>query len=158
MNWQEVCEHPSLQDLPFKIKLNERGEIVMAPTTVAHAARKGEMNFRLGSLCREGNLLNECAISTAKGTKVADVAWASDARFAKIKDETECSIAPEVCVEVLSLSNTNDEIAEKRKLYFDQGAHEVWICHDDGDIHFYNAAGRLEQSLLFSYFPQHIDM
>ena len=29
MNWQEVCEHPSLQDLPFKIELNEKGEIIM---------------------------------------------------------------------------------------------------------------------------------
>ena len=23
MNWQEVCEHPSLKDLPFKIELHE---------------------------------------------------------------------------------------------------------------------------------------
>jgi len=158
MNWQEVCEHPSLQDLPFKIELNERGEVVMALTTVSHAARQGEINGRLGSLCRGGNVPSECAIYTTKGTKVADVAWASEERFLRIKDETECSIAPEVCVEVLSLSNTNDEITEKRKLYFDQGAQEVWLCHSDGAIHFYNAAGRLEQSVLFPHFPQHIDM
>ena len=158
MNWQEVCEHPSLQDLPFKIELNERGEIVMAPVRVAHSAYQGEIGFLLRSQRQEGKVLAECAIKTIKGTKVADVAWASDARFAQIKDEIECSIAPEVCVEVLSLSNTDDEIAEKRRLYFDQGAQEVWICHGDGDMHFYNPAGKLEQSVLFPHFPQHIEI
>ena len=24
MNWQEVCEHPSLKDLPFKIELEKK--------------------------------------------------------------------------------------------------------------------------------------
>ncbi len=156
MNWQEVCEHPSLQDLPFKIETNERGEIVMAPTKVYHAAYQGKISFLLGSLRQNGNVLAECAISTVKGTKVADVAWASEVRFQQIKDETECSIAPEVCVEVLSISNRDDEIAEKRKLYFDQGAQEVWICKADGDIHFYTAAGRIAQSILFPGFPQHV--
>jgi len=156
MNWQEVCEHPSLQDLPFKIETNERGEIVMAPVTVSHSAYQGGIGFLLGSLRQNGSVLAECAIYTAKGTKVADVAWASEERFQKIKDETECSIAPEVCVEVLSLSNTSDEMQEKRQLYFDRGAQEVWICQADGDIHFYTAAGRIEQSILFPGFPQHV--
>lgn len=158
MNWQEVCEHPSLQDLPFKIELNERGEIIMAPVRVAHSAYQGEIGFLLRSQRQGGKVLAECAVKTPKGTKVADVAWASDARFTQIKDEAECSIAPEVCVEVLSLSNTDDEIAEKRKLYFDQGAQEVWLCHSDGAVHFYNAAGRLEQSVLFPHFPHQIEI
>jgi Uma2 family endonuclease len=156
MNWQEVCEHPSLQDLPFKIETNERGEIVMAPVKVYHSAYQGEIGFLLRSLRNDGKILAECAISTAKGTKVADVAWASEERFQQIKDETECSIAPEICVDVLSLRNTDDEIEEKRALYFDRGAQEVWICKADGDIHFYTAAGRIEQSILVPGFPQHV--
>lgn len=158
MNWQEVCEHPSLQDLPFKIELNERGEIVMAPVKVVHSAYQGKISFFLGSLRKDGHVLAECAVYTPKGTKVADVAWASDARFATIRNETECSIAPEVCIEVLSLSNTDDEIVEKRQLYFAQGAQEVWICHGDGVIHVYDAEGRREQSTLFPRFPRHIDI
>jgi len=38
MNWQEVCEHKSLQDLPFKIELNEYGKIIMSPVKVYHSA------------------------------------------------------------------------------------------------------------------------
>ncbi|MBM4256703.1 MAG: Uma2 family endonuclease [Deltaproteobacteria bacterium] len=158
MNWQEVCEHPSLQDLPFKIETNERGEIVMAPVKVYHSAYQGELGFLLRSLRSDGKVLAECAIHTAKGTKVADVAWCSTERFQQIKDETECSIAPEVCVEVLSLSNTDSEIQEKRQLYFDRGAVEVWTCHADGSIHFYHAGGKLEQSLLFPKFPLLIEI
>lgn len=158
MNWREVCEHPSLQDLPFKIETNERGEIVMAPVKVAHSAYQGEIGFLLRSMRQDGFVLAECAILTAKGTKVADVAWASRERFAHIKEEIECSIAPEVCVEVLSFSNTVGEIDEKRALYFERGTQEVWVCRADGEIHFYTAQGRVEQSLLFPTFPSRITL
>ena len=158
MNWQEVCEHPSLQDLPFKIETNERGEIVMAPVKVMHSAYQGEIGFLLRSTSQGGKVLAECAIHTAKGTKVADVAWASEERFERIKNEIECSIAPEVCIEVLSLGNTVDEIQEKRQLYFANGAQEVWVCRADGEMHFYNTEGRVEQSLLFPAFPRQIKL
>jgi Uma2 family endonuclease len=156
MNWQEVCEHPSLQDLPFKIELNEKGEIVMAPVKVYHSAYQGKLSFLLGSLRPDGFVLAECAIQTPKGTKVADVAWVSGERFGRIKDEVECSVAPEICVEVLSFSNTADEMQEKRQLYLGQGAQEVWTCGADGEMHFYTVQGRVEQSLLFPTFPHQI--
>jgi len=154
MNWQEVCEHPSLQDLPFKIETNERGEIVMAPVKVYHSAYQGEISFLLRSLRQDGKVLAECAIHTTKGTKVANVAWVSEAQFQQIKDETECSIAPEAYVEILSLSNTDSEIQEKRQLYFDRGAKEVWVCRADGTVHFYDLTGEIMQSLLFPEFPK----
>ena len=91
-----------------------------------------------------------------KGTKVADVAWASSARFEQIKWEVECSIAPEICVEVRSSSNTDNEIEEKPALYFENGAQEVWICSTNGDIRFYNFSGELKQSELLAKFPNKI--
>ncbi|MDM8549434.1 hypothetical protein QUF72_05115 [Desulfobacterales bacterium HSG2] len=39
MNWQEVCEHSDLQNLPFKIELNERGQIIMSPAKAYHYIR-----------------------------------------------------------------------------------------------------------------------
>jgi hypothetical protein len=36
----------------------------------------------------------------------------------------------------LSPSNTEAEIQEKAKLYFDAGANEVWLCAPDGGISF----------------------
>jgi Uma2 family endonuclease len=81
--------------------------------------------FIMGRGQTDGKVLVECAIKTSRGTKVAGVALASNKRFMRIKSETDASVAPEVCVEVLSRSNTDKEMREKRKLYFERGAHEV---------------------------------
>ena len=33
MEWNQVLEHPSLQNIPFKIELNEWGKVVMTPAS-----------------------------------------------------------------------------------------------------------------------------
>ena len=155
MQWQEVCSHPSLQNLPFKIELNEWGQILMSPVKVYHSAFQGAI-IRL--LPAHGAALTECAIRTAKGTRVADVAWASPERFEIIARETECSIAPEICVEVVSASNSTDEMDEKRQLYLAAGARECWICDEQGDMTFFDAGGPLLHSRLVPDFPSNIHL
>lgn len=158
MKWQEVCEHASLKNLPFKIELNRDGKILMTPVKVSHSGFQGELAFLLRSLLRSGKTLPECAIATREGTKVADVAWASDALFERIKHEAECSVCPEICVEVFSSSNTQREMEEKRMLYFEQGANEFWLCTEKGDMQFFNLEGELERSILVPDFPQRIEL
>jgi Uma2 family endonuclease len=158
MNWQEVCEHPSLKDLPFKIELDELGKIIMSPVKIYHSILQGEIEYILRSLLKEGKTLPECAIKTSKGTKVADVAWVSSGLLAKIKDEIEASIAPEICVEIISTSNTKKEMAEKRQLYFDTGAKEVWLCNENGVMSFFNAEQQLTRSVLVPEFPERIEL
>ncbi len=158
MNWQEVCEHPSLQDLPFKIELNEDGKVLMTPVKIYHAALQGELEFLLRSLLRDGRTLPECAVQTKKGVRVADVVWASEAVFAQIKHETVCSVCPEICIEVVSASNTAEEMREKRKLYFEQGAKEVWLCSEQGEMRFFTARGEVAASLLVPDFPRRIEL
>ncbi|MCP4111826.1 MAG: Uma2 family endonuclease [Desulfobacteraceae bacterium] len=156
MNWQEVCEHPNLQNLPFKIELDERGKIIMSPVKVNHSAYQGEISYLLRSMLKQGRTLPECAISTSKGTKVADAAWASRTRFEKIIHETECSVAPEICVEVISPGNTGKEINEKKELYFENGAEEVWICTNDGYMSFHIPGKEIERSV--PEFPKKIEL
>jgi Uma2 family endonuclease len=158
MNWQEVCEHPSLKDLPFKIELDELGKVIMSPVKIYHSILQGEIEFLLRSLLKNGKTLPECAIKTRKGTKVADVAWASLDVLSRIKDESEASIAPEICVEVISSSNTKKEMAEKRQLYFEAGAIEVWMCNENGDMSFFNAQQPLIRSVLVPNFPEKIEL
>jgi Uma2 family endonuclease len=158
MNWQEVCEHPRLQNLPFKIELDEDGKILMTPVKVSHSAFQGELEFLLRSLLRTGKTLPECAIATQKGTKVADVAWASDAVFAIIKNEIECSVCPEICIEVFSASNTHKEMEDKKKLYFEQGAVEFWLCTEQGDMSFFDRKGEQQRSVLVPDFPLSIQL
>ncbi|MDD4976479.1 MAG: Uma2 family endonuclease [Bacteriovorax sp.] len=157
MNWQEVCDHPSLKDLPFKIELDETGKIIMCPVKLYHSIFQGEIEFLLRSLLKGGKALPECAIKTTKGTKVADVAWASLELLSKIKGETDASIAPEICVEVMSESNTEKEMTEKRALYFEAGAKEVWLCSENGQMRFFNSQHELIHSEMVLQFPEKIE-
>jgi len=156
MNWQEVCDNPDLRNLPFKIELNERGQILMSPVKVYHSAFQGKIAALLYINIGKGEVLTECAIKTDKGTKVADVAWSSSERFKTIRAETECSIAPEICVEVVSESNTTTEMNEKKALYFAQGALEVWICDARGQLKFYDTHSEWSVSPLVPNFPRQL--
>src|SRR5215212_5756464 len=133
MTWQEVCEDKSLQNLPYKIELDQWGRIVMSPANNRH----GERQMRFGGLFAEhmkgGRSIAECSVDTPLGTKVADAAWASDAFIQMHGYNTPYPVAPEICVEVRSLSNSNAEIAEKIMLFLSKGAKEVWVCDADGN-------------------------
>ncbi len=94
------------------------------------------------------------AIKTSKGTKVADVAWFSPERWEQVKDEFDASIAPEICVEILSPRNSKEEIEQKKRLYFDAGAQEVWICNEEGAMLFFNTETALKVSALVPSFPK----
>lgn len=105
----------------------------------------------------EGESSVETAIRTAKGTKVADAIWCTAERWAEIKDAYDVPVAPEICVEVRSPTNTDVEIDEKRQLYLDAGAEEVWICDETGQLSFYDEDGAREASRRAPSFPSRID-
>jgi Uma2 family endonuclease len=75
-----------------------------------------------------------------------------------LKGKTEADVAPEVCVEVLSMSNSEYEMEVKRKLYFEQGAEEFWICDDYGNVSFYNSKRKLKKSKMFPEFPKKVEI
>ena len=67
------------------------------------------------------------------------------------------NISPELLIEVISPSNTKAEIRDKKKLYFESGASEVWLCDGEGKITFYVAdKSTIEKSELFPEFPDSI--
>ncbi|MCK5872357.1 MAG: Uma2 family endonuclease [Methylococcales bacterium] len=158
MNWQDVCNNHHLQNLPFKVELNEYGQVIMSPMKVFHSILQGEIESLLKKYLTAGKAFPECAIKTKKGTRVADVVWVSLERLAQIKHETECSIAPEICIEVLSNSNSQKEMDTKKNLYFQQQAQEFWICDQQGNMRFFNPKSELLYSELVPKFPNKIDV
>lgn len=147
MDWSSAINNPFLKDLPFKIELDKWGKILMSPATNNH----GSLQFETGVRIREakkgkGKVITECSIQTSQGVKVADVVWASDLFIEKFGFETPYKRAPEICVEVVSPSNSQGEIDEKIALYLSKGAHEVWIVSEDGNIKYYTYEGEIEGS------------
>jgi len=59
------------------------------------------------------------------------------ARFAAVRGQAAFEQAPEICVEVISPSNPDSELGQKKQLYFEAGAEEVWFCLQDGRMEFY---------------------
>ncbi|HSH01414.1 MAG TPA: Uma2 family endonuclease [Anaerolineae bacterium] len=156
MNWKEVQAHPALQDLPFKIELNEYGNIMMTPASNKHGNIQAKILRILFNLMKEGDALVECSVATVKGVKVADVAWGSDEFIAVYGFETPYQKAPELCVEVVSPSNSEREMQEKIALYLGKGAWEVWVCAESGVVQFYSYEGEMGGSVLFPDFPQRV--
>jgi len=146
MNWESVLHNPLLQNLPFKIDLNKWGQILMSPASNIH----GKLQFEIGTLIdqqkKSGKIIMECSIETSDGVKVADVAWASDDFIRTYGYETPYKLAPEICVEIISPSNSKAEIAEKIQLYLAKGAHEVWTCDNEGSTLYFSSSGQLKKS------------
>jgi Uma2 family endonuclease len=162
--WGEALADPQLQDLPFKIETNARGQLVLSPHKHDHSFAQ----YRIGRLIEThlenpdpstGRIGMEFAVVTADGVKVPDVVWISAGRVADIPGDAEASpVAPEICVEVLSASNTELEMKEKRALLFERGAREVWLAHIDGTVRFFEPEGEREQSKCAPAFPRQIDL
>jgi Uma2 family endonuclease len=73
------------------------------------------------------------------------------------QDPVVLTRAPNICVEILSPSNSTSEIDEKRALYFDAGAAEVWICNLDGSVSFFVGPDRHQlNSIICPAFPNRI--
>ena len=158
MNWLEVCEDKRLQNLPYKIELNRWGKIEMSPHRREHSLFQGEIAYLLRNLLPHGVALSECAIETTENVEVADVAWASRQRWESMADRVSCSVAPEICVEILSDANTPEEMDRKRELHFQAGAVESWLCDESGRVRFFNHGGELVGSNLCPAFPQRIEI
>jgi Uma2 family endonuclease len=156
LSWEDVCADPSLRDLPFKIELNRFNQIVMSPSHSRHSRLQSRIARILGDLLTGGEAIVELAVETEDGTKVPDVVWASNADIISHASEMSWRSAPEICVEVLSPVNTVDEMNQKRMLYFERGAKEVWLCSWDGSMSFYDVEGILERSRFCPAFPDMI--
>ncbi|MDR3569287.1 MAG: Uma2 family endonuclease [Syntrophobacteraceae bacterium] len=158
MEWREVVEHPSLQDLPFKIETNADGYIMMVAAKNKHRAYQMHIASWFEQHGEIKKAMQECNIQTSDAVKIADVAWASTEFLKRNKYSDPYQESPEVVVEVISPSNREKAMKRKMSLYFERGAKEVWFCDDDGNMRFFNPQGELQRSELFGEFPKHIDI
>nr|VFJ42247.1 MAG: Putative restriction endonuclease [Candidatus Kentron sp. FW]VFJ49895.1 MAG: Putative restriction endonuclease [Candidatus Kentron sp. FW] len=147
MQWCDVLSDPCLRDLPYKIELNERGKIEMSPASNRHGFAQSEIGFLLRKTLPEGKTITECAIRTTDGVKVADIAWGSKAFFERQSiAQDPFDEAPEICVEIISPSNSDAEMQRKIDLYLGQGAREVWLVDLEGNCRFFGRDGEREKT------------
>jgi len=154
--WQKITSDPLLSELPYKVETNQRGQIVLSPHQASHSDLQGDIMALLSDHAGGGKSRPEFPIATPQGTKVPDVVWLTADRREEMRETGDPpTIAPEVCIEVMSESNDWDEMHEKRALYRAAGADEVWIVDQDGEVRFFGEEEQ-ERSDLVPDFPNHV--
>ena len=145
-----------LPDLPYKVETNARGQLILSPPKPEHGFSQSRTSRRIFEAL--GEVVGvEFSVYTSGGVKIPDVIWMSEERRAQISEDAEASpVMPELCVEIMPDSNTEAEMADKRRLYFDGGAEEVWIVDQGGGVRFFDADGPIEQSTLAPDFARKI--
>jgi Uma2 family endonuclease len=139
--WDELLADRFLASLDYRIETDRFGQITMMPPPGFHHSRFQAVIVGLlrDLLAGRGNAQPACPLSTSGGVKAVDVIWISHERLRTALAGSLLIEAPEICVEVVSPSNTRPELEEKRRLYFESGAAEVWICGETGEVNFFLA-------------------
>lgn len=136
--WDEIGRDPLVRNWLGKVETDRHGRLVMIPyAEFVHGEVQASAAMLLNKHAPAGKVTVECPISTSEGIKVADAIWVSKKRRVQVGGRTALKGAPEICVEVISPSNKRGEIEEKRRLYFEAGAKEVWVCDKKGRLSFF---------------------
>ena len=146
LRWTQLCNDAVLNSFPGKVELNGFGVIEMSPASTRHARVQAAVTAQLSAQLPQGGVLTECPVLTSDGIRVPDAAWASSAFFERHGDATPLPQAPEICVEVRSPSNTDEEMEHKTHLFLEAGAVEVWILSEDRTHRIFDTAGEQASS------------
>ena len=144
--YRALCEDSRYSDLPGKIELDPWGRMVMSPpASYYHGVVQMNLGRTLAPLGGQASV--EAPIVTKAGVLVADVSWASAQFVSRHANETPLTRAPEICIEVVSPSNSVKELREKTDAFLATGAEEVWwIFPKSRRVQFYGPQGPLERS------------
>jgi len=141
LRWTEIERDAALRDLPYKVELNLWGKIEMSPASFWHGRLQGAVSVQLAQQLHGGEVLTEIPVQTNIGIRVPDVAWGSKEYLEDNGDVSPARRAPEICVEIVSPSNSDDEIEKKIRAYLAAGAQEVWIVPEEGETQYFDASG-----------------
>jgi Uma2 family endonuclease len=143
--YRALCDDPCYANVPGKIELDVWGRMVMTAASFHRGIVQGRLCRSLAKL--GGEVVVEPPVVTAFGLFVADVAWASARFMSAHSAETPLTRAPEICIEVVSPSNSVKELREKTDAYLATGADEVWVVYPQSKRwEFYGKQGLMQRS------------
>ncbi|HYX63146.1 MAG TPA: Uma2 family endonuclease [Burkholderiales bacterium] len=145
MRYRALCEDPCYAKVPGKIELDLWGRMVMTPASNYHSAIQTRLTAKLAAV--GGQAFVEASVLTTVGVLVVDAAWASAAFMSLHGFETPYTRAPQLCIEVVSPSNSRKELNEKIAAYLEAGAEEVWLVYPQSKrCEFYAQQGQMPRS------------
>ena len=145
--YRAMCDDPCFANVPGKVELDVWGRVLMTPPPSAyHGLTQSRLDHKLRTVLG-GEVITEAPIVTPAGLFLADLAWLSPAYVAAQGIHTLLVPAPEICVEVVSPSNSVKELSEKRDAYLAAAAEEVWLIYPKSKrCEFYGKLGLMLRS------------
>jgi Uma2 family endonuclease len=135
--WEKACEDRWFSASPYKTELTEKGVFLMSPALNWHAIYQNKLCRFLNQALPHGFGMIEIAVQTLIGVRVPDVTWDTPAFWDAQENEAACSRSPALCIEVVSESNTQEEMLSKVSAYTAAGAQEVWLVYKSKETDFY---------------------
>jgi Uma2 family endonuclease len=147
VRYEKLCDDPWMSKVDGKIEIDVWGRVMMTPPPAyLHGLVQARLVQALNGL-PNGEAGVETPIATSAGLFSADITWASDAFLRSHVREVAPQQAPELCIEVVSPSNSRKELDQKRDAYLASGAKEVWIVYPKSKrCEFFAVHGKLERS------------
>ena len=147
VRYRALCDDPCFANVPGKIEIDVWGRVMMTPPPAyRHGLVQARLVQMLGALAG-GQVGVETPIATSAGLFAADITWASNPFVGAHGREVALQQAPELCIEVVSPSNSRQELTEKRDAYLGSGAKEVWIVYPKSRrCEFFGPQGQLDRS------------
>jgi Uma2 family endonuclease len=143
--WRELLAD---RDAPDFCELDEHGEVIVNPPPSRKHQSTGLAVIEALHAQPGPRAIYEVGVLTDRGVFVPDVIWMPPERWKQAGDEEPLPFVPDICVEVLSPSNTRVEITRKVEAYLRGGAREVMIIGMQGNVDFFGPEGRRAQSAL----------
>lgn len=159
--WDELLESGEMGLYETqRVETDRYGHLVLSPWAIArHGIYQSEAVGLLTKLMGVGRTITECPVSTSDGVKLVDAAWMSRERYEPMREFKVFEMAPEICIGVLSPSNTRAEMEEKRDLYFEIGCLEFWTVSATGKMRFFDSQnGEVPASVLCPEFPVELEV
>ena len=143
-------------DAPWET--NGQGQIIVNPPIgLLHAKRAEKISTAIRAALPGWHVWPEVGLHTADGIKAPDLSVAASDFEERTDERGFLLFAPDLCVEVMSPSNSWEEMRHKTLLYLAAGAKEVWICDGAGELHFFDGLGQRGESALIAGMPKNID-
>jgi Uma2 family endonuclease len=128
LRYRDLCDDPYFANVPGKMEIDLWGRVFMSPPPRPYHGRvQARLSDKLTALGGEKTI--EAPIATPLGLFVADLAWSRQKSAPGSEDQAALMRAPELCIEIVSPSNSRKELSEKIGAYLAAGAEEVWIVY-----------------------------
>ncbi len=67
MKWEQLCDDPALENIPYRVELARNGQLVMSPHQSYHSVFQSRIIRHFNRLLPDGEAMPECPIEVESG-------------------------------------------------------------------------------------------